>query len=90
MHSINSFEFDHNAALLVPVDNETLFAQSSYLTHVSVTLRELPDCVRLLNQLGSQLHSFTVSIVNAFQGDENIISELESVSYRCQFNISFN
>ncbi len=82
MRSIRSFEFDHNAALLVPVNHEKLFfAQSSCLTHVSITLRELPDCVRLLNQLGSQIHSFTVSIIHAYVGNEDVISKIESVSY---------
>jgi hypothetical protein len=58
MRSINSFEFEHNCALLVPANNEKLlFAQSSYLSHVSVTLRELPDCVRLLNQMSYETFS---------------------------------
>jgi hypothetical protein len=90
MRSINSFEFEHNVALFVPINNEQFFfAQSTYLTHVSVTLRQLPDCVRLLNQLGSQIHSFTVSIIHAYRGDENIISQIESVSCMSQFDISF-
>ncbi|CAF4673560.1 unnamed protein product [Rotaria sp. Silwood2] len=80
MLSIKSFEFDPDASLLVPVNNEKLFfAQSSYLSHVSVTLFKLIDCVRLLNQLGSQLHSFNVSIVHIYLDDEDIISEIESV-----------
>ncbi len=70
--SINSFEFDHNAALLVPVNNEKFLVQSSYLTNVSVTLRILPDCVRWLNQLGSQIHSFIVRIVYVYQADEDL------------------
>jgi hypothetical protein len=82
MRSIHSFEFDHNAALLVPVNHEKLFfAESSYLTDVSITFREFPDCVRLLNQLGSKLHSFAVSITHVYRGDEDIISQIESVSY---------
>jgi len=81
MSSINSFEFDHYTPLIVPVNNENLFfAQSSYLTDVSITLKELPDCVRLLNQLGSQLYSFTVRIVNVCVGNIDITSEIESVS----------
>ncbi|CAF1044018.1 unnamed protein product [Rotaria sordida] len=79
MRSINSFEFDHDAALLVPVNNEKLFFAQSYLTHVSVTLRELSDCVSLLNQLGSQIYSFTVSIVHVYRGNEDIISQLDSI-----------
>ncbi|CAF3885979.1 unnamed protein product [Rotaria sp. Silwood1] len=80
MSSINSFEFDHYAPLIVPVNNENLFfAQSSYLTDVSITLKELPDCVRLLNQLGSQLYSFTVNIIDACVGNVDITSEIESI-----------
>ncbi|CAF4430877.1 unnamed protein product [Rotaria sp. Silwood2] len=83
MSSVNSFEFDHYAPLIVPVNNENLFfAQSSYLTDVSITLKELPDCVRLLNQLGSQLYSFTVSIVDVCVGNIDITSEIESI-YCC-------
>ncbi|CAF1086563.1 unnamed protein product [Rotaria sordida] len=79
MRSINSFEFDRDAALLVSVNNEKLFFDQSYLTHISVTLRELSDCVRLLNQLGSQIYSFTASIVHVHRGDEDIIAQLDSI-----------
>ena len=82
MRSIISFEFDHDCGLLVPLNNEGFFfAQSPYLNHVSVTLGRIPDCVRLLNQLGSQLHSFNVRIVHVYQGDDDITSEIKSVSY---------
>ncbi|CAF3118465.1 unnamed protein product [Rotaria sp. Silwood2] len=80
MHSIKSFEFDHDVVLVVPVNNDKLFfAKSSYLTHVSITLLELSDCVRLLNELGSQLHSFIVSIMHVCLDDEDIISEIEAI-----------
>ena len=57
---------------------------------MSVTLGRIPDCVRLLNQLGLQLHSFTVSIVHVYQGDDDMTSEIKSVSYISQFTVSFN
>ncbi|CAF3781498.1 unnamed protein product [Rotaria sordida] len=49
IHSIAFFEFDHDCNISVPSSNQGLFfAQSSHLTHVSVTLRLCHDCVRLL------------------------------------------
>ena len=81
MRSIISFEFDHDCGLLVPRKDEGLFfAQSPYLNHVSVTLRRIPDCIRLLSQLGSQLHSFNVRMVHIYQDDDDLTSEIESVS----------
>ncbi len=82
MRSIHSFEFEDNVALYLPDTNEKFFGQSFYLTHVSITLRILPDSVRLLNQLGSQLQSLTVNIVHVYPYEEDITSQIESVSYR--------
>ncbi|CAF1165656.1 unnamed protein product [Adineta steineri] len=80
MRPIHSFAFDNDAALGVPINHDKLFfAQSSYLTHISITLRELSDCVRLLNQLDSAVHSFTVSVRTVYLGDEISMSQIESI-----------
>ncbi|CAF0823864.1 unnamed protein product [Adineta steineri] len=80
MRPIHSFAFDNDAALGVPVNHDKLFfAQSSYLTHISITLCVLSDCVRLLNQLGSAVHSFTVSMRTVYLGDEINMSQIESI-----------
>ncbi|CAF3802849.1 unnamed protein product [Rotaria sordida] len=80
MRSIVSFEYDHDCALSVPSGDKGLFfTQSPHLTHVSITLRQFHDCVCLLNQLGSQLHSFSVSIVHVRLDENNSISQLTSI-----------
>ncbi|CAF4264743.1 unnamed protein product, partial [Adineta steineri] len=80
MRPIHSFAFDNDAALGIPVNHDKLFfAQSSYLTHISITLCKLSDCVRLLNQLGSAVHSFTVSMRTVYLGDEINMSQIESI-----------
>ncbi|CAF4137121.1 unnamed protein product [Rotaria sordida] len=81
MHSIVNFEYDDDCALLVPsIDKGSLFPRSPHLTHVRVTLRKFDDCLRLLNQLGSQLCSFAVSIIHVIKKDEDILSQIKSIS----------
>ncbi|CAF3333006.1 unnamed protein product [Rotaria sp. Silwood1] len=64
MSSIISFEFGPNCVASIPPSDELLsFPQSHNLTHICITFRQFDDCVRLLNQIGAQLHSFDVSIM---------------------------
>ncbi|CAF1123221.1 unnamed protein product, partial [Rotaria sordida] len=63
MHSIQSLEFDENLILTIIFANgELYFDQLSRLTHLRITLWGFHQCLHLLNQLASQLHSFTVTI----------------------------
>jgi hypothetical protein len=65
MRSIVSFELDDDCILPSIINADGLFfPQSIQLTHIRITLNEFDDCVYLLNQLGSQLCSFTISIVH--------------------------
>jgi len=92
MRSIISLELDKDCILPRLVsDDDLFFPQSPHLTHICVTLRRFDDCIHLLNQLGSQLQSFAVSLViTRLQRDSNTISRMTSVNICFQFNISIN
>ncbi|CAF1467634.1 unnamed protein product [Rotaria sordida] len=81
MRSIISFELDEDCVLPRLVsDDDLFFPQSPHLTHIRVTLRYFDDCIHLLNQLGSQLYSFTVSLVYSSIRESNMISRMTSIS----------
>ncbi|CAF4382236.1 unnamed protein product [Rotaria sp. Silwood2] len=82
MDSIAFSKYDNDCALSVPsIDKGSLFPRSSHLIRVRVTLRKFDDCLRLLNQLGSQLSSFPVRILHVCKKDEdNILSQIKSIS----------
>jgi len=92
MLSIISFELDEDCILPYLVnDDDLFFPQSSHLTHIRVTLRHFDDCILLLTQLGSQLHSFAVSLVfTHLRRHSNIIPLLIPVNICFQFSISIN
>ncbi len=92
MRSVISFELDQYYILPTLVsDDDLFFPQSSYLTHIRVTLRFLDDCIYLLNHLGAQLHPFTMSLAHPdLRQDSNAISRITSVNICFQFNISTN
>ena len=92
MRSIISFELDDDCILPKLANNDELFfPQSPHLTHIRVTLRFFDECIHLLNQLGSQLHSFTVSLVNPGpRRNSNAISRIASVNICFLFDISIN
>jgi hypothetical protein len=87
--SIISFELDEYCIFPTLVNNDDLFfPQSSRLTHIRLTLRYLDNCIDLLNQLGSQLHSFAVSLT--YPGPRrysNAISKIASVNICFLFDI---
>ncbi|CAF4407326.1 unnamed protein product [Rotaria sp. Silwood2] len=65
IRSIIFFEFDPDCGLSIRSGDEGLFfSQSPNITHINITLRQFDDCICLLNQLGSQLYSFTVTIIH--------------------------
>ncbi|CAF2974481.1 unnamed protein product [Rotaria sp. Silwood2] len=81
IHSIISFELDDDCIFPdAPNDDGLFFVHSSQLTHIRVTLCRFDHCVRLLNQLGPQIHSFSVSLVHVRIGDVDIISKMTSIS----------
>ncbi len=88
MSSIQSFELDDNCIVseIFPND-EWRFHQATRLTHIRISFLNFEQCIYLLNQLGSQLHSFivTVFIVCNYQSPE--LSKIRSVSGVSGFNI---
>jgi hypothetical protein len=91
MHSVESFELDDNCILTEGLDNDRLrFDQVTRLTHIRISLWNFDQCVHLLNQMGSQIHSFTVTIVHISEHQPDLISNIRSVSKISRFNISMN
>jgi hypothetical protein len=89
MGSVESFEVDDNCILTETFnDDELRFDQVIRLTHLRISLWNFDQCVHLLNQLGSQLHSFTVTIGDVFEEQPNLIPKIRSVSKILRFNIS--
>jgi hypothetical protein len=89
MRSIVSFELDDDWFLREIFNDDGLFLpQSIQLTHIRITLHRFEHCVRLLNQLGSQLYSFAVSIIYVYPSGFDI-SEIKSVNDISEFQISF-
>jgi hypothetical protein len=81
MRSIVSLELDMYCILPDVMNPDGLFfPQSIQLSHIQITLNEFDDCVHLLTQLGSQLCSFAVSIVDVYVQKADIISQISSVS----------
>jgi hypothetical protein len=91
MRSVQSFELDDNYILAETLhDNELRFDQAIRLTHLRISLWRFDQCVHLLNQLCSQLHSFTVTIGSVFDNEPHITPEILSVSEIFRFDISIN
>jgi hypothetical protein len=91
MRSIISFKLDDDFILPKLASNDELFfPQASHLTYIHVTLWHFDDCILLLNQIGSQLHSFAVSLVYTSLRKNDTISRMRSVNISFQFDISMN
>ncbi|CAF2825535.1 unnamed protein product [Rotaria sp. Silwood2] len=81
MRSIESFELDDNGILVERLgDDELRFDQVIRLTHLRISLWHFDQCVHLLNQLGSQLYSFTVTIGDIFEEEPNLIPKIRLIS----------
>ncbi|CAF0789076.1 unnamed protein product [Rotaria sordida] len=81
MSLITSFEFDPDCVISIPSSDEKLFfPQTSHLTHISITFHQFGDCVRLLNQIGTQLHSFVVSMMHVYLSEELDLSQISLIS----------
>ena len=71
-------------------DDEWRFHQVTPLTHIRISLLNFDQCIHLLNQLGSQLHSFIVTIVLVSNYQSPALSKIRSVSRISGFNILMN
>ncbi|CAF2749896.1 unnamed protein product [Rotaria sp. Silwood2] len=81
MRSVESFDLDDNCILTETFDDHPIrLDQVIRLTHLRISVWNFDQCVHLLNQLGSQLYSFTVTIGYVFQDNLNLISKIRSIS----------
>lgn len=81
MRSVESFELDESCILLeVLEEHELRFDQTLRLTDLRVSFHSFNQCVHLLNQLGSQLHSFKVTFELIYEAEPRISPEITSVS----------
>ena len=91
MCGIQSLELDENCILTERIANGQLqFDQASQLTNLQISFWNFNQCIHLLNQLGSQLHSFTVTIAFVFDQDPDVMYSIKSVSENFRFHISMN
>jgi hypothetical protein len=81
MHSIISIELDDDCVFAVrPSEEGLFFPQSPHLTHVRLALYGFDHCVRLFNQLGGQLHSLSMTLLNVNRSRTQILSEVALAS----------
>jgi hypothetical protein len=81
MRTIVSFELLSDCVLLSPPNHEELFfPQSLHLTDVHIAFCKFDDCVRLFYQLGSQLHSLSVTIAHVSVCTDIIMSQMVLVN----------
>jgi len=91
MHSVESFELDDNCILSEIVGDDKLhFHQVTRLTYIRISFWNFHQCIHLLNQLGSQLHSFIVTIGDICDYNPYVPSKIGSVSKIFRFNILMN
>jgi hypothetical protein len=91
MRFVQSFELDDNCMLNGTFNDDQLcLPQANRLTHIRISFWNFDQCVHLLIQLGSQLHSFTVTIATLTEHQHRLNSEIRSVSNISRFDISMN
>ncbi|CAF0832052.1 unnamed protein product [Rotaria sp. Silwood1] len=80
MGSIVSIEVDDGCMLSnIFYDHELFFPQTNQLTHIQITLCYFNDCICLLTQLGTQLCSFSVSIIYFSSFGKCLIYKIPSI-----------
>ena len=91
MRSVRSLELDDNCILDTTFnDNRLSLPQADRLIHIRISFWRFDQCVNLLIQLGSQLHSLIVTIASLTEYQDILNSEIRSVSNISQFDISMN
>ncbi|CAF4263237.1 unnamed protein product [Adineta steineri] len=81
MRSVISFELDDDCILpKLLTSDELFFPQSPHLSHLRITLWSFAECIRLLRQLGSQLHSFVVHMSFICIREPDTISQMALIS----------
>ncbi|CAF1300919.1 unnamed protein product [Adineta steineri] len=81
LRSVQSFELDDNCVLVKTLaDDELRFHQLTRLTHIRISFWNFDACIHLLNQLGSQLHSFIVTIGQVSDYNPYVPTKILSIS----------
>ena len=81
MRSVESFELDDNCFLTGRfLYGQLGFDQVIRLTHLRISFWNFNECLYLLKQLSSQLHSFSVTIGYICEEQPDLISKIRSVS----------
>lgn len=80
IQSVQSLEIDDNCAFVAIITKGTAgFSLATRLTHIRIALLDFPECVRLLNHIGSQLQSFIVTIASVNTYEPHSSDELKQV-----------
>lgn len=91
MSSVESLQIDDNCVLNGTfTDNQISFPQAYRLTNISISFWTFDQCIHLLIQLPSQLHSLTVTIATLTEYQERFNSKIRSVGGISPLNISIN
>lgn len=91
MRSVQSFEIDDNCIVNERLDaNQLRFDQVIQLTHLRISFWNFNQCVHLLNQLGCQLHSLTMTLACIYDNEPCRTPKITSVSDRFSFSIPIN
>ncbi|CAF1207774.1 unnamed protein product [Rotaria sordida] len=81
MHAAQSVELDENlVSYEIFANNQPYFDQLKQVTHLCISLWGFHQCVHLLVHMGSQLHSFTVTIGKVYDKKPDFISKVRSIS----------
>lgn len=81
MRQVQSLELDENCLLSRSITGARLRIPGAVLlTDIRISFWDFDQCFGLLIQLGSQLHSLTVSIAMLYENQQTLISEIQSVS----------
>ena len=81
MGSVESLKLDDNCGLFETFyDNQWCSNQVIRLTHIRISFWSFKTCLYLLEQLGQQLHSFSVTIGCICDEQSELISKIRSLS----------
>lgn len=91
MRQVQSFELDDNCLLSSSITGDQLrIPEAVQLTHIRISFWDFEQCVGLLIQFGSQLHSLTVTIAMHYENQQTLNTVIQSVGNISRFDMSMN
>ena len=91
IQSVQSLEIDDSCIFMqIIAENTVGFSLATRLTHLRVALYSFFGCIELLNHIGSQLQSFTVTVAAVSDYDPPGDYETKRVSPVSRSNISID